>query len=899
MISLNGRLVMTSILASRGRLRQVRRTIEALVALFALFLLLGLVFSPPAEHFCDGHSVGCGLLSGFASTTLILLGGYFFLFSWTLRRVVGSYTEMARETPERFFPTPPRLGAEPGKRKSLTYALSRELAFSRQGAPILVVGKAGAGKTTFLLSLMRHLAENGAVPVFVPLRTASLPLDLRSLAEKAFLRHIDPVIRSEGDAQRIWRLFCREGAIVVLADGLDELAPEVPRYDRDYRIRAAFTAARNDRLPVLITSRPEAVPAGGAVSQFELEELPEEEALRYLKSAVHVRKREDVELLYKIVRKGRVTQTPFYLDVIASLYRAQRLSTRLRSTDELLVRLLDKWISLVQKERFLAEVELEEGERETIIEGLASVAYAMTYEGVLDCSVSRLKEVFHNPKAAIPAPPSDLGMVIEGASRLELIRVSSVGDDAAVRFNHAISQAHLTSRFLARSQDAWRSLIERTTSMEMREALLMWCVRKRDPGTAERVSRALLKRATAFGDDRALALVVTAAEIASSVGLSKFPQLAGDVEEEAWGKASPRGKVAAVTRLAGRKDPWVFARLYETTRDRNYRVRWSAARAIVDGGAEAYAELASEFADLLDYGESVKPAKWNDREKHDLSVVGWILPAFVDRVCDADRARLNRDLDRLTALVRHKIPLGTEASIAQGFKLGAFVNREADLLHPALELLDDCRFWYSRIVLLQAICVGAITRDGTDENALDHVRATRRDEREHPFVREAARLCERAIKTGAWPRYVWEDENSVITRSGSALAKETLALVADLVLLLNVTEQGGEKVREKRKEETYDQPDLPYCLSVSKDRHELLSGCHEHCRFKLCPYPSTNELALARDEFSQAFCRHQIETLRRVSRMPALFRRERASWWSNAKRTALGRFWTEMEQRAA
>jgi hypothetical protein len=896
---LNDRLVVTSILASRGRLRRARRTVEAVVALLALFVLLGLVFSPPAEHFCGAHSVGCGLMSGFASTTLILLGGYFFLFSWTLRRVVGSYIALARETPERFFPTAPRLGAEPARRESLMYAVSRELAFSRRGAPVIVVGKAGAGKTMFLLALMRHLAENGAVPILVPLRTASLPLDLRSLAEKEFLRHIDPMIRSEGDAQRIWRLFCREGAIVVLADGLDELAPGVSRYERDYLIRAAFTAARNDRLPVLVTSRPEAVPAGASASQFELEELPEAEALRYLKDAVHLRKRDDLELLREIVRTGRVTQIPFYLNIIASLYRAERLPTRLCSTDELLVGLLDEWMSLVQEERFLAEVELEEGEREKIIEDLAPVAYAMTYEGVLDCSVSRLQEVFRDPKGAVPAPSSDLGMVIEGAARLELIRASSVGDDATVRFNHAISQAYLTSRFLGVAPDASRSLIEHTTSMEMREALLMWCVRKRDPRTAERVRRALLERAAALGDDRALALVVTAAEIASSLGLSEFAGVAGKAEEQAWAKASPRGKVAAVTRLAGRNDPWVFARLYEGTRDRNYRVRWSAARAIVDGGAEAYAALASEFADLLDYGESVKPAEWNDREKHDLSVLGWILPAFADCVRDADRPRLNGDLKRLTALVRHDIPLGTEASIAQGFKLGAFVNPEADILHPALELLDDCRFWYSRIVLLHAICVAAIARGGADEDALDHVRATRGDEREHPFVREAARLCESAIKTRAWSRYVWEDENSVIARSGSTLADETLALVADLVFLLNVTEQGGEKVREKRKEDTYDQLDLPYCLSVSKDRHELFDGCHENCRFKLCPYPSTNELALARDEFSQAFCRHQIETLTRFSRMPALFRRRRASWWTNAGRTALGRFWTEMERRAA
>ena len=138
---------------SRGQLRQLRRMLQALLALLASALLLLLVFSPQAENFCNGRRVGCGLTTGFISTALILLVGYFFLFTWTLRAARSSYVRVARESPERFFVFPPRLRADPAARGSLTAAVASESAFARRGAPILVVGEAGSGKTTFLLAL--------------------------------------------------------------------------------------------------------------------------------------------------------------------------------------------------------------------------------------------------------------------------------------------------------------------------------------------------------------------------------------------------------------------------------------------------------------------------------------------------------------------------------------------------------------------------------------------------------------------------------------------------------------------------------------------------------------------------------------------------------------------------
>ena len=265
---------------------------------------------------------------------------------------------------------------------------------------------------------------------------------------------------------------------------------------------------------------------------------------------------------------------------------------------------------------------------------------------------------------------------------------------------------------------------------------------------------------------------------------------------------------------------------------------------------DAWQALGSTFAELLSDAESLSPNEWGEERRHDLSVLGWILPALWGRVEDD---KLDRDVERLAALVGRGMPLGTEASLAQGFKLGALVNPAAARSAIARDLVDQCKFWYSRIVLLHAITIAAVSDPGQRDEALALVRVKEKDEKQHPFVRAAASLCGKAIRHPRnWDRYIWEDESTVIGRSGSMVRSETAALVADIVLLLNVTEQGDVRkqrkeqgdVREKRKEDTYRRNDLPHCLSTSeKERRELFDGSTHRCTFHLCPYPETQPSA--------------------------------------------------------
>ena len=128
------------------------------------------------------------------------------------------------------------------------------------------------------------------------------------------------------------------------------------------------------------------------------------------------------------------------------------------------------------------------------------------------------EELLANAASTVAGSPLDLRMVIDSAARLDLVQTFSVGDGTGIRFNHAISQAYLTSRFLHAVPDAWRTLVEQTASLEMRESLVMWSARAGDRQTAKMVCEALVQRARTLSDDRGLALVVTAAQGVRPVG---------------------------------------------------------------------------------------------------------------------------------------------------------------------------------------------------------------------------------------------------------------------------------------------------------------------------------------------------------------------------------------------
>jgi hypothetical protein len=149
------------------------------------------------------------------------------------------------------------------------------------------------------------------------------------------------------------------------------------------------------------------------------------------------------------------------------------------------------------------------------------------------------------------------------------------------------------------------------------------------------------------------------------------------------------------------------------------------------------------------------PAKRLDKPRDDwtpeivtLKHMAWILPALRTRIAlshDELSGRVAEHLGELLALEAKPVTYqrGLEASIAQGFKVDAQLNREGGVDPDALDLLQRARFWYSRRCLLHAVVVrvaygGELPR-GT-RRVTDLLR-----EREHPFVAATAELCERGL----------------------------------------------------------------------------------------------------------------------------------------------------------
>ncbi|HSD78348.1 MAG TPA: hypothetical protein VLA98_13135, partial [Solirubrobacteraceae bacterium] len=528
---------------------------------------------------------------------------------------------------------------------------------------------------------------------------------------------------------------------------------------------------------------------------------------------------------------------------------------------------------------------------------------AMTRDAVLESDVREIA-AGADQRAAAAEGRLAVGAVVDGASRLELVETFALGDGTGVRFAHAISQAYFLSRLLRDDPGAWRELVEGTPSAEMNRALVMWSARDGDRDRAAEVGDALVARAAALDADRALLLLVTAGEVASAVGRDEFGALAGDGAGGAWRGASVRARLAAIRRLERCAGAWSLRALRERTRDENYRVRWAAARAIAASGDAAWDVLGRDFERLVTEGAARRSASWTDRETHDISVAGWILPALAPALREPGRTAAGRLVERLAGLVP-QVPAGTEASLAQGFKLDALTNPAGPVAPAAWELLTRARFWYSRIVLAHAACIRAIGDKGANPDAGRRLaELARRDP--HPFAAAAADLCVRALRAGDRARWLWDDEVATITGSGGALDDGAARLLADVVLLLNLTEQGelagseAREAQEQRKEDAYRRPGLPHCLAGSRTRDELFDGCPpDRCPFDLCPYPATADRALGRGEFSAAFCRHQGEIAARRASAPArAARRGRPRWTRLSGRDAV-RFWERMESRAS
>ena len=247
-----------------------------------------------------------------------------------------------------------------------------------------------------------------------------------------------------------------------------------------------------------------------------------------------------------------------------------------------------------------------------------------------------------------------------------------------------------------------------------------------------------------------------------------------------------------------------------------------------------------------------------------------------------------------------KLAISLEIALAQGFTFAAN-NRTANaagdarmyLAQQAEEMLAGSRYWYSQLALLHALCLFALSQgDGVPGSdgwpaaervvqswlnlAARNVPGPDGAAEVHPFVREAGLLAGLALKAGRPQRYCWIDEREIIQQVGSrsagrieasgrhhlwipssagweGLSHRAQQLLADVVLLMSLTDRDDDPEGKERRLRRADRQDLPPCLTHYRPALEpgrsacsaqpAVPGdsCVDYCVFELCPYPPQGE----------------------------------------------------------
>jgi hypothetical protein len=390
----------------------------------------------------------------------------------------------------------------------------------------------------------------------------------------------------------------------------------------------------------------------------------------------------------------------------------------------------------------------------------------------------------------------------------------------------------------------------------------------------------------------------------------------------------------AIARLGG-KAAWLT--IWEHfTRDDDYDVRRAASCELDRHAWHAYPKLREPIEDhILRAGyraskgkalksEDPKDPSWS---KESFEALGWVLPAIVsglseklwDEGEDPNQDELSESKSQ-NSLDGAREQLGMfatlafeggrpelEDSLAQGFKADAMShvsdpgrefrgpgwvasNRRlaADIALPRAES------WYARMLLYQALALYAITGANRDDTLDIFANRLHRTRERHPMARRAARLARKALrharfKGSRWEAFVWSDDVEGSGMLPAVLSRGTAQLVGDVTVLVDLKEGSPDDHHESFGH----MEELPYCLSASRNRHEILgTGCPAECGWGFCPYraASPDEPDKHRG-VSRGFSRGERRLAAKLGTPPP-------PWQRRIRRRRMREFWEQMEFKA-
>jgi hypothetical protein len=337
----------------------------------------------------------------------------------------------------------------------------------RRTRPHVLVGGVGTGKTAVLVRLTELLADKRAVPVPVRLRDATKVLDFESLAQERFLSEVNQRLISSAEGETIWRRLRKEGRIVVLADGLEEaLVGTTAEQERDNTIRAAVRKAYQQRLPVVIASRPHDPLRATEAAILTLEPLSYEAALAYIGGDDTA---EDERRLAWIVETADVVEAPLYLQITRELQdkglldpssgsQQQVVNTRGADRSQLRLALLETWQRALISGHLSEDVPLNQAERLAAVEYMSALACVGLRSDKLEVEFSdlqpevriskavqgRLAKIDDYARHTTGVRNIDVRLAAAWAAQLDLVELRG----NSVRFQHSLIQAYLGSRLL-------------------------------------------------------------------------------------------------------------------------------------------------------------------------------------------------------------------------------------------------------------------------------------------------------------------------------------------------------------------------------------------------------------------------------------------------------------------
>ncbi len=603
----------------------------------------------PMEKWCRETGTGCTVVYGFLTPFLSLSLATLVFFYATYGAVRRTLVRAARKDPRGMVPTAGPAIAEVVGRMEMCRVIARALRDKRTRRPYLLVGGVGAGKTTVLVQLTQMLAEKGAVPVPIRLRDVDMDagrLDFREVAMKRFGEMADRNVLSDRHSERVWRQLCMDDKAVVLADGLEEtFADGRKQKQRDVLIRRAIERAEQQKLPLIIASRPHAPLEHTRAAVVDLEPLSEEAALEYLRED---RPDHDCLRMNRVAEAAGAAESPLYLriarelaehpprDAVSGTECWAVLNPRDGDRTATQRRLLDEWREALVTGRIRGEVALAPGDREKVIELVSALAGIGLLHDQLEVRIGDLRRQpdLLNRLMERLGEGCDGGRIDKQRQRELLALCVTQGEQLGliesrgekVRFQHSILQAYLGSAYLDVKECALLADALGKEAGPGRELLIGLGLdsRSQQPGPQEAVVKQLIEAAGARKDTKALDMYAVALDIDRAAGAPRHRRIAETLRER-WTDitAGDRRTIEeAKERLVHRFGEVLRAvecPAYEqfftiATVEPSYQIRLAIAQEIGAGGDESFDVLRAMFPLPRD-DERGRDDPWRQYEK--------------------------------------------------------------------------------------------------------------------------------------------------------------------------------------------------------------------------------------------------------------------------------------------